>query len=400
MLFNDLLINLEWRKRKEVSELFIIELIVLESYRGVGFMGNTYFFTGFPGFLATAILRQLIQTNDQVEKIYVLVLPSMISQAEKEIAKIESATNFRSITILSGDLTKPYMNLTESERKILRDQVTHVFHLAAIYDLAVPQEIAKRVNVDGTNHVNQWVRSLSKIKRYVYFSTAYVSGTRGGRILETELAMNQTFKNFYEQTKYEAELLVQKLLEEVPTTIIRPGIVRGHSVTGETIKFDGPYFILNFFDRLRFLPFIPFLDKGEVEGNFVPVDYIIDATLELAHSEKGVGKTYHLTDPHPETMREVYRMLMKAYLGKEPVGRLPIGLIKVVLSIPMIRKWLRVEKEALDYFVCQAEYDSTQAQTDLKGSGVVCPSFKETLKEMIQFYDKYKNDEDKHIKIN
>ncbi|TCS94821.1 SDR family oxidoreductase [Hazenella coriacea] len=363
-------------------------------------MGSTYFFTGFPGFLATSILRQLIQSSIQVERIYVLVLPSMRRQAEKEIAKIESTTQFQRISILQGDLTQPYMNLNDEVQAILRSQVTHVFHLAAIYDLAVSKEIAYRVNVKGTNHVNQWVRSLPRLVRYVYFSTAYVSGTRSGRIFETELAMNQTFKNDYEQTKYEAELLVQELAKQAPTTIIRPGIVRGHSVTGETTKFDGPYFMLNFFDRLRFLPFIPYLGRGEAEGNFVPVDYIIEATLYLAHSEKGVGKTYHLTDPHPEPMKEVYQVVMKNYIKKEPVGTIPIPLAKGFLSIPMIRKWLRVEKEALDYFNCLAQYDCTQAQTDLKDSGIICPSFKETLTEMIQFYDKNKNDENKHIQIN
>ncbi|WP_330219520.1 SDR family oxidoreductase [Peribacillus muralis] len=54
---------------------------------------------------------------------------------------------------------------------------------------------------------------------------------------------------------YEAEVLVEELKKEIPITIIRPGIVKGHSQTGQTIKFDGPYFILNFLDRLSFLPF-------------------------------------------------------------------------------------------------------------------------------------------------
>ncbi|WP_228485704.1 SDR family oxidoreductase [Thermaerobacillus caldiproteolyticus] len=66
-------------------------------------------------------------------------------------------------------------------------------------------------------------------------------------MLETELDMGQSLKNHYEKTKYEAEIAVRKVAKQRPTTIIRPGIVVGHSETGETAKFGSLYFMLNFF---------------------------------------------------------------------------------------------------------------------------------------------------------
>jgi hypothetical protein len=77
------------------------------------------------------------------------------------------------------------------------------------------------------------------------------------------------------------------------------GLVKGHSNTGETIKFDGPYFIMNFLERLKFLPLIPRLGKGEAYVNLVPIDYIIQATAYLSQLDQAAGKTYHLTDPPP-----------------------------------------------------------------------------------------------------
>lgn len=127
----------------------------------------------------------------------------------------------------------------------------------------MPEPLAERVNVHGTNQVNEWVQTLPNLQRYIYFSTAYVSGTREGRIYEEELEMHQTFRNHYERTKYDAEVLVDRLKEMVPTTIIRPGIVKGHSETGETIKFDGLYFMLNMYDKLSFLPAIPYLEEDK-----------------------------------------------------------------------------------------------------------------------------------------
>jgi nucleoside-diphosphate-sugar epimerase len=364
-------------------------------------MANTYFFTGFPGFIATNLVKQLVRDRQDLEHIYVLVLPNLVDKAREEIANVVNAggVNRDHFTIVEGDITLPQLAIVPGIQEKLQEQVTHVFHLAAIYDLAVPEKLAIEVNVKGTQNVNDWVQTLTQLKRYVYFSTSYVAGTREGRILETELDMNQSFKNHYERTKYEAEVLVKGIMKAVPTTIIRPGIVVGHSETGETIKFDGPYFILNFLDKLSFLPVIPYLGHGEAEGNFVPVDYIFQATIYLGHTEAGVGKTYQLTDPKPYKIDEVYRMLMKAFLGREPKGRLPLSWGKALMSFSSIRKWVRTEKEALDYFTCRAEYDCAEAQRDLAGSGISCPDFKDVIPTMVAFYKEHRNDASKQLKI-
>ena len=364
-------------------------------------MTNTYFFTGFPGFIATSLIKQLIRNNYEIDQIYVLVQPNFVQKAQEEIEKItkDEEIQLSQFTVIPGDITNENLNLNPETTSILQETVTHVYHLAAIYDLAVPEDIAQKVNVIGTQNINAWVGQLQQLNRYTYFSTAYVSGNREGVILETELEKNQTFKNHYERTKYEAEVLVNQIKNEVPTTIIRPGIVKGHSKTGATTKFDGPYFVLNFFDKLRFLPFIPYLGSGEAEGNFVPVDYIFNATLYLSHAEVGVGKTYHLTDPKPYSIKEVYKMIMEKFLSKSPKGKIPLSLAKHFLSVSTFRKWLGVEKEALDYFTCRSQYDCSQAQQDLQDSGIACPDFKETLDSMVEFYEKHKKDADKQLVI-
>ena len=63
-------------------------------------------------------------------------------------------------------------------------------------------------------------------------------------VYEHELVMGQEFKNHYESTKFQAEVWARDMMDRVPTTIVRPAIVVGDSQTGETQKFDGPYFIL------------------------------------------------------------------------------------------------------------------------------------------------------------
>ncbi|MEN2767800.1 SDR family oxidoreductase [Ornithinibacillus xuwenensis] len=366
-------------------------------------MKHTYFITGFPGFLATSLVKQLIRDHyNNVEHIYLLVLPSQQSIASESLRHIiENDELIReNFTIVRGDITKENLMLDSTISPTLTKKITHLFHLAAVYDLAVPKAVAYNVNVNGTDNVNKWLRNIENLKRYIYFSTAYVSGKREGKIFENELVEGQEFRNHYEHTKYLAEYLVKERVNEIPTTIIRPGVVKGNSKTGQTIKFDGLYFMLNVFDRLRYSPVIPYLGKGTPEGNFVPSDYVLNATSYLAIHPIGEGKTYHLTDPKPYKMREIQKMLAQLYLGKAPKGSIPISVTKAALGLKAIRKWLKVEAEAMDYFTIHSSYDCSQAVRDLSGTGINCPDLKDTLESMVTFYRKYKDDDQMHIHIN
>lgn len=364
-------------------------------------MKQTYFITGFPGFLAEELLAQLFSDHlNNINHVYLLVLPNTISHAKSQITHFTTKydLNIDQFTLIKGDITLANLGIDCKTQHISKD-ITHVFHLAAIYDLAVPKKLAYKVNVTGTYNVNEWVKTLPQLERYIYFSTAYIAGKREGEVYETDLVHNAGFKNYYEETKYLAELSVAALKNELPLTIIRPGIVKGHSVSGKTIKFDGLYFFLNFFDKLKFVPIIPMIGRKSVEGNFVPSDYVIKATSFLAIHDIGINKTYHLTDPAPYQMPEIYTMLLKEYLNRKPSFFISNSLTKHFLNYSRLRKWLMVEKEAIDYFTYDTRYDTTLAQRDLSLGNIKCPDLKSTLPSMIEFYQKYKDDYTKHIKI-
>lgn len=353
-------------------------------------------FTGFPGFIASQLIQKHAQKNDSIAAI---VLSSERAKAETEAERIQKETNCRSIKLIEGDITKDGLGLSKSDKAYLMEKNIVFWHLAAIYDLAVPRDIAWKVNVEGTQKVNEFISELPRLERYVYFSTAYVAGNRQGIIYENQLERPGVFKNFYEETKFEAELLVVELKKTVPTLIIRPGIVRGHSVTGETIKFDGPYFFLNLIDRLKWLPIIPYVGHSNSYINVVPVDYILDASIYLSELEAASGETVHLTDPTPHPVEEVYRSMVQSMTGKNPKGRLPHSMAKISLSFGPVRKGLGVEKETLDYLTWSADFDTQNAQRLLEGSNIHCPDFLETMPAMVQFYNLHKKDKNFQISI-
>ena len=63
-------------------------------------------------------------------------------------------------------------------------------------------------NLNGTRNVLEFC-SKTDIREFHHVSTAYVCGTRRGRILESELDVGQEHGNDYEISKFESEQLVR-----------------------------------------------------------------------------------------------------------------------------------------------------------------------------------------------
>lgn len=360
---------------------------------------QTHFFTGFPGFIATELIKELVRLG-QVGKLYAVVQMGQEQLAKDKAASIMVEMNAEiPFDIIVGDITQVNLGMSQQTVNQLYQETLTVWHLAAIYDLAVKAEIAWNVNVEGTRQVNGFVRSHPSIARYMYFSTAYVAGKREGLLLETELIRPDAFKNHYEETKFEAERLVDELKTDVAVTIIRPGIVRGHSETGKTIKFDGPYFFMNMIDRLKWMPIIPYVGKTTACINVVPIDYIIKATVFLASKVEAVGQTVHLTDPSPHPIEDIYKAMVVEMTGKKPKGRLPHIIAKTGLHSIRLQRKLGVEAQTIDYLVWNATFDTAIAQMLLEGSGISCADFLQSIPSMTAFYEENKKNPDFHIQI-
>ncbi|MDG5473071.1 SDR family oxidoreductase [Jeotgalibacillus sp. ET6] len=362
-------------------------------------MKEGYFITGFPGFISEQLIKFWLSESSE-KKIYVLVLPAMMKKANETIEKLmREGMNTSTIHVIEGDITKKDLGLPLPTKEHLQNKIHYVWHLAAVYDLAVEKSLAYKVNVTGTYHVNEWVKGLPNLKRYVYFSTAYVAGRREGAIRADELIRPYQFRNYYEETKYEAEVLVQKCKKEIPITIFRPSIVKGDK-KGATTKFDGPYYLMNIMDRLRKYGSIPYIGKSSAELNVVPVDYVIAAADWLSRLDNSAGKTYHLTDPQAYPAREIFRFMMMAQIGKKPTYTVPYSLVNKLLRVPYIRKYLGVERQALDYFQYMGRFVQDETEKDLAGSTISCPDYLDTLGAMVTYYEQHKNNKNLHPPVN
>ncbi len=331
----------------------------------------TIFFTGYPGFLGAELLPRILARWDGL-RARCLVQPKFA-----ELARTRAAGNPR-IEVVEGDITSPIAARA--------DDVVEIYHLAAIYDLMVTPEAGMRVNAGGTRNMIEFARRCPALKRFHYVSTCYVSGRYPGTFMENDLEKGQTFNNYYEETKYLAEVEVRKAMSEgLPATIYRPSVVVGDSRSGVTQKYDGPYFVMQWLlrqPRLAVLPVLP--GSRKYRFNVVPSDFFLDAFERLSAMPASVGKCYQLADPDPMTVSETIDAVARA-TGRTVIRvPLPRAIAKGALDhVPGLYRLMRIPSAAVDYFVQPTLYDTTNARADLGSMQI--PRFRDYLPRLVEF---------------
>jgi nucleoside-diphosphate-sugar epimerase len=251
-----------------------------------------------------------------------------------------------------------------------------------------------RMNVDGTRQILELVKQTPD-RRLHHVSTAYIAGNRPSIALEDEISVGQTFKNAYEESKCQAELLVadEQRRGTIAASVYRPSIVIGDSRSGRVTHFHGVYAFIRALwtalERLRRrmpdggLVHLPLRVLG-VENqtlNFVPIDYVVDGMVAISQRHDSVGGTYHLANPVPTENRvwlpNICRILRVE--GIQLVGE------KAFLKTPMTKLESLFQKQMAFYYqYLQGEprFDCSRALQALKNTGIECP------RVTVEFIDK------------
>ena len=349
---------------------------------------ETIFLTGFPGFIAGRLVERLAGRETQF---FLLVQKSFVEKAMNDLAAITRLTDapLENFALVEGDITQENLGLSGDDLQIILEETTDVYHLAAVYDLAVEKDLAFSVNVEGTKNVNELVKNVKKLRRYNYVSTCYVAGKRTGEILETELEHDAGFRNFYEETKYLAEIEVERLKERLPATIYRPSVVVGDSQTGETAKYDGIYSLIHYLRKAPNLLRLVNVGNSVVKLNLVTVDFVVAGIAALATDEKAVGKTVALADPNPLTTAELFDAISEAMTSKKSVVKPPAQLIEKSLMLPFSPAVSGLPFPAVPYFFVPQTYDTRVADELLAAHGIRCPSFASYVGNLLKFVEQH-----------
>ncbi|HZZ86543.1 MAG TPA: SDR family oxidoreductase [Anaeromyxobacteraceae bacterium] len=327
------------------------------------------FVTGYPGFIARRLVQRLAAGLPEGAKLSLLVEPSQLAAARRLSADLPVRPE-----LLEGDVSRMHLGLSGPEFKRLAAEVTGIWHLAAVKDVAAGRDRLRRVNVEGTRNVLDLARSAPGLRRFHHFSSAWVSGDRQGVILEDELERGQRFHDAYEESKYRAEVLVKKAIADgLPATVYRPAIVVGDSRTGEIDRFEGPYTLAILLLASPLTLPLPLPDDGVAPLNLVPVDFAVDAAVAISRHPAAVGRTVHLVDPAPLSARRVYELVAAREHKRLPPMSLPHRAVEALLRLPLLERLTRAQRSAIEAVNHVAIYNCRATLELLEGTGIRCP---------------------------
>ncbi|MBN6034614.1 SDR family oxidoreductase [Amycolatopsis sp. 195334CR] len=341
----------------------------------------TFLVTGATGLIGRHFTRLLL-TREEVGSVTLVVRESSRARLA---ALVDGWPHAERVKLVTGDLTEPLLGLDEATRDELRGQVDHVMHLAALYDLTADDEESVRANVEGTAQVLALAADL-RAGRLHHVSSVAVAGDYDGVFTEEMFDAGQRLPTPYHRTKFEAERLVREQ-HEVPYRIYRPAAVVGHSRTGEMDKIDGPYYVFPAIARLTSLPSLPLVGPDIGDTNLVPVDYVADALVELSLKPGLDGQVFHLVNPEPQPVTDVYNAFAGAAgapkISTELDERLSRGVLKLVRfseNIPgvsiardAVLERLGIPPVLLDTMTFPSVFSSASTRKALAGSGVEVP---------------------------
>ena len=344
----------------------------------------SYFVTGATGFIGRHLVSNLLKRKGTVH-----VLVRKGSSKKLEAIGKKMGWDMTRVIAVNGDMTAATCGVSAAQLRTLSGTVKHLFHLAAIYDLTASAESQRKANIDGTRNALDLAAAI-QAGCFHHASSIAAAGLYTGVFREDMFDEAEGLDDPYLRTKHEAEGLVRNE-KRIKWRIYRPGMVVGHSQTGEMDKIDGPYYFFTFLKKLReMLP--PWMPTLGIEGgriNVVPVDFVVDAMDHIAHKSRLDGHCFHLTDPQPQRVGEVLNTFARAGHAPQMTMRIdtrmfafvPGGVSAAVGNLPPVRRFIgmllrdfQIPKEVLKFITYPTRFDNRQAESALKGSGIQVPA--------------------------
>jgi long-chain acyl-CoA synthetase len=319
--------------------------------------------TGASGLLGGEVLERLLERTDR--HVYALVRRPLDLEHER-------------LDLLFADLA------ADETLPPIPDDVTTVIHCAASVSFALPIEEQRAINVEGTRRLLHAAAQLPGLRRFMHVSTAYVAGYTDGVFGPGDLEQGQSFRNTYEQSKHESEVLVRR--SELPVQIVRPSIVVGDSTTGRTNSFNVIYPPLKAYAQGR-MTVAP--GRHDAIVDVVPIDYVADGMMALL--DHPVGRTHILAaGPKAGTLGEVIELGAERF--EQPLGQLieKSALQDLIAQLPddaRAKAELALERNAamLPYFDVRTQYEDPDTVAFLAERGVEVPYLRDYFDRLMDF---------------
>jgi thioester reductase-like protein len=253
--------------------------------------------TGAAGFLGAHLLRDLCRLTNTT--IYCLVRSHEIDarrRIEENLARYTDAKlPAQRIVLITGDLSKPLLGLTETRFAQLSFEIDAIFHNGAVINHLAPYGKLRAANVLST--VDLLRLAASRKSKWIYYVSSMIAAVNrnadGCLVEQLPDGDGSEITGGYAQTKWICErLLSQAQARGFGVTVYRPGIIGGRSDTGAwAVTHDHLLLLLKSCCQMGCAP-----ESSQVV-DLTPVDFVSEATVRL--SVAGVQyPVAHLSNPH------------------------------------------------------------------------------------------------------
>jgi len=359
-----------------------------------------YFVTGATGFIGKRLVKKLLERKGSV--VYFLIR----KESEGKVAGLRQywgASAARLVPVF-GDLVSKRLGVSTDSLKMLKGQIDHFYHLAAIYDLDADEASQLAVNIEGTRNTVELAKAIDA-GHFHHVSSIAAAGLYEGVFREDMFEEAENYEHPYFMTKHESEKIVRKECK-VPWSVYRPAMVVGDSTTGEMDKIDGPYYFFKLIQRMRqLLP--PWMPSVGLEGgriNIVPVDFVVDALNAISHQKDIDNKCYHLVDPVGYRVGDVLDIFSRAahapkmnlFINAALLGFIPRSVTKGLMALAPVRrvrnaimKDLGLPEDMLTFVNYPTRFDCRATLAALKGTGVACPNLKDYAWRLWDYWERH-----------
>eukprot|EP01147_Barroeca_monosierra_P005098 gene5098-139_t len=275
---------------------------------------NTVLLTGATGFLGSFLLRFLLDENPSIRILCHVRCTSTEAGMLRIIDSLKSygihqENDNQRIEILVGDLTKPWIGLSQDAVSDINKRVDLIIHNGAMVHWVYPYSKLKAANVTGTVEVLRiactgkhlipmaFVSSTSIFDCDTYLHMAHVEEDK-------KLVAGEKLTVGYGQSKWVAEKILETARSRsLPVIVFRPGYIVGDSRTG----------VMNLDD------YISRLVKGCCQLNRIPritthfnmcnVDFVAKVIVKGSFCTSSIGKCFNFWQPSPFSIEHLSHVL-------------------------------------------------------------------------------------------